>query len=193
MKIDDRLKRAHAPFVILQQRLNLRRNILRRRCQHASYFVGQRFKDTGLKNRIRLGLLRPAFQRLVKGEQQIDGQRITGYFQHLIEQAKMVRRILDISQSCMTVDGTCLENLPRLVFGQPRALNVIGVVSQLNLGLMVDVPLKPQPLLTAILFQKRSHRGLHVELEVHDVAVLHDVVLAFLAQLARIATALFAA
>ena len=49
------------------------------------------------------------------------------------------------------------------------------------------------PLNAAGQFRFRLRPSLYVELEVHDVAVLDDVLLAFLAQLARIAAALFTA
>lgn len=146
------------PGVVLRKEsLHLTVHLLGRRSLHAAHLVGQTFvvaHGEPLLAAVRRAGLELCVQFLDEGF----GERFFGPVDNRVDAAKVVRgfeNVIHAQRLAFDAHRVGLEDVARLVVGQPAAFDVIRVVGEVDLRAVVDAALETHLLLLAQHLQQR--------------------------------------
>lgn len=158
VQVEDVVECLVAPGVVLRKEsLHLTVHLLGRRSLHAAHLVGQTFvvaHGEPLLAAVRRAGLELCVQFLDEGF----GERLPGPVDNRVDAAEVVRgfeNVIHAQRLAFDAHRVGLEDVARLVVGQPAALDVVRVVGEVYLRAMVDAALETHRLLFSQHLQQR--------------------------------------
>ncbi len=141
MKVKQIVKGFARDSVVLgKQLLHLQADILGHSCVHATDLVGQ-FLVISNGKPIKPGIGSSAFQNGVQLLDERLARSVIRIVDHHINALKMVGgldHIVNFDRPVRCTDGVRLKDIARLIVGKATALNVVGVIGQVDLNFVIN-------------------------------------------------------